>query len=221
MNIKIIVGIACCCLLALFFYLSVLGENEKAIRVVKSFMTEIKDKNYSSIEQSYSKSSSRRFKSLNESMSFHFMLELALLQHFDLIDDQNYKVKVKRESFWFPLLSKNELHLGISLLSIDNTSIFPSFKKKKLLERFITATREDGVWKLKTININKSKLNNSFKEMQSTINLDKYVQIDQDGFVLNQTIVNNRKISAINRRIIIHSLETAIETLKKKMVNQN
>ncbi len=213
MKIKIIAAIACFSLIGIFFYLSVLGENDQAKEVAKSFFADIKNNKYSAAGKFYTKTSQERSLSPDDSTKFHFILELTLLKHFGLMDEQDYNLKVKRESFWFPLIGDNEILLGIELLKKDKSSSF-FHENKKFLHEFITVAREDGTWRIKSLNLEKSDLLSSFDKIQSEIDLNKYIEIHQGGFIIKKTNVNTAKMNRLEKMVIIHSLETALEKLQ-------
>jgi len=213
-SLKPILAVASIFCLIVFCYLSVLGENDKAKGVTKSFMNNIKNHNYSILNKSYSKAAEERFGSLKESMKFHFILELALLQHFGLTNESDYSIDITRENLWFPILNNTDLKLSVRLSPNNSETFLPNFNKANPLQNLFTATREDGHWKIQAVNVKESILNNTFNETQSKIQVDKYVEISANGFVLKQTEIDLDKIDALEKKVIIHNLRTAIETLE-------
>lgn len=211
-KIRIIAILLLFCLFGIFFFLSVLGENDKAKVVVENFFEQTRDKNYLDAEKFYSKTSTQRFGSFDDSMKFHFILELALLRHFELIGEQEYKVKVERENFWLPIFGSDEISLGVELFPKSKVPFF-SLEGKGILHNFITVIRENGAWKIKSINTGSSVIKSSLENIREEIDLNKYVELYDKGFLLKRINVNTNKLGELEKKIIIHSLETAIEKL--------
>ncbi len=220
-SLKVVLVSACFCLLAFLFFMSVLGENDNTKKVVDVFITHVKNKEYRRAEKSYSTEEKDKFKSLKESMEFHFLLEFSLLKYFGLTDSEDYKVEVKRNNFWLPFVSDNVLQLNFRLVSKDSKQILPNLNKKEYLKNFVTVTRENNNWKIKKFNIENTGLKDIFSQMSLDIQVDKYVQITENGFVINQAEIITDNISSLERKVIIHNLVTALETLRKSKVTDD
>lgn len=218
-SIKSFISAVGACVFLLLVYVSVLGVNDSVKGVAKTFLSNIADKEYSRAVKLYSDESKNKFKTLDDSMTFHFRLELALLEYFGLMDDDGYKIDIKRENMWIPFFKSDELNVSVTLSSKEDSSFMPGFlqkEQKKPLKNFITFIREDERWKIKQVNIQGSEIEKAFDEMKSKVEMNKYVKITPDGFVLNRAEIELAKISPIEQRVIVHNLQTALETITSK-----
>jgi len=216
-SIKAIVSIIGVFAIALLVFLSVLGVNNSVYNNMRSYFSIISSNNYAKALEFYSQNSLISGKEFNDSMKFHFTLELALLEYFDLLNSQSYKVEIDRENMWYPLFTPNELKVSVSFQKQDNSSYLASFfssKKHKKLNSFLTVVREDGKWKIKTVNITGSDLEDIYNKIQNSFEADKYVKITQKGFTLNKSEINLQQITPIEKRVLIHNLKTALETIE-------
>ncbi|WP_136805732.1 hypothetical protein [Desulfosediminicola flagellatus] len=202
-------------MLILLLYVSVLGENDKSKSVVDNLITNIKENNYALAERTYATDSSRKFTTLDESMKFHFILELSLLQHFGLTDSNDYQVKITRDNMWLPFLGSDRIDLSVALVSNDANFPLPTFKSPEPLAAFVSVKRENGMWKIADLNIENSEIKDVFNTIQSTLLIDKYIQLSNNKIVINQAQIDTDTITPLERKLIIHSLETALETLRK------
>jgi hypothetical protein len=217
----IIIASALICIILFLFYVSVLGVNNNAPDDVKDFIQNISSSNYSAALQSYSEQAKKNHKSLNETMKFHFILELAMLEYFDLMDNPNYSIEIERENTWIPFLTSNELKVSVKFVPKEKTTLglsFPNFFKKnkqKSLKKFITVVRENDKWKINKINIEGSEIESIFKRLQSIVIADKYLSITPKGFVLKEADIDPTKVSSLEKKILVHNLQTAIEIIEK------
>jgi len=218
LRIKILIAGACFCLVLIVLYLSALGINNRVHNNVRNFIQNISAKNYSEVLHLYSDEAITAHDSLDESMKFHFILELAMLEYFGLMESPDYSIHVKRENMWIPFTDSEELTVSVNLVPKEEAPLLPTFDKKdeqKPLDEFITLVREGGMWKIKKINIEGSAIESIFRKLQSDIVLDKYVRITPKGFILREAKFDLEKISPLEKKIIVHNLQTALETIGK------
>lgn len=200
------------------FYISVLGENNRAILKAQQFFEDIKGNNYSKIQLSYQDKFNKDQENLDELMKYHFALELSMLDYFNLLDIEDYIIKIDRENLWIPYLKTNDLRLSVSFLENKESSSFSDlFKKSKLmpLKNILVYSRDSGDWKLKEIDIESSPIQNTFTKLLKSIDLDKYISTSEAGFDINRTQINTGQLSLFEKRVLILNLEKALEILKK------
>lgn len=200
------------------FYISVLGENNRAILKAQQFFEDIKGNNYSKIQLSYQDKFNKDQENLDELMKYHFALELSMLDYFNLLDIEDYIIKIDRENLWIPYLKTNDLRLSVSFLENKESSSFSDlFKKSKLmpLKNILVYSRDSGDWKLKEIEIESSPIQNTFTKLLKSIDLDKYISTSETGFDINRTQINTSQLSLFEKRVLILNLEKALEILKK------
>lgn len=213
----LIAGVSVCFILFLVF-VSVLGVNNNVNGDVKNFIQNMSSKNYAAVSQSYSDKEQQKQKSLDETIKFHFALELAMLEYFGLMENSNYSIKVERENLWIPLLTPNELKVSVNLTPQKKSTLAQSLfstAEQKPLKEFILLVRENEKWKISKINIEGSGLEDAFQRILPNIKVGKYVNITPKGFVLKQTEFEIEKISPLERKLLVHDLQTALEMLHK------
>lgn len=199
------------------FYISVLGENNKANLAAQMFVDNIKNNNYSSLPNAYQAEHIEKFNDFEKLIKYHFSLELSLLKHFSLLEKDDYEVKIERENLWIPFFKTNDINLNISLREKKEVlSISNFFKKEKFepLNNFFVFTRTNGDWKIKTINIDSSQINNDFAQFNKDLDLNEYIEISQDGFHIKDHTVNVAALPLTEKRILRLSLKKALEILK-------
>jgi|SRR5208282_1013503 hypothetical protein len=218
---KIIIASACICLILILFYVSALGVNNNVPDNTKDFIQNILSSNYSAVMQSYSEQAKINYKSLNETMKFHFILELAMLEYFDLMENPDYSIEIERENTWIPYLTSNEVKVSVKFVPKEKTTFGLSFlnffkkNKQKSLKKFITVVREDEKWKINKINIEGSEIESIFKRLQSNIIADKYLSITPKGFVLKEADIDLTKVSSLEKKVLVHNLQTVIGIIEK------
>jgi len=217
----IIIASACICLILILFYVSVLGVNNNVPDDTKDFIQNIMSNNNSAAMQSYSEQAKKNHKSLNETMKFHFILELAMLEYFDLMKNPDYSIEIERENTWIPFLTSKELKVSVKFVPKEKMTLGLSFlnffkkNKQKSLKKFITVVREDEKWKIDKINIEGSEIESIFKRLQSNIIADKYLSITPKGFVLKEADIDLTKVNSLEKKVLVHNLQTAIEIIEK------
>ena len=99
--------------------------------------------------------------------------------------------------------------MGLSFLN------FFKKNKQKSLKKFITVVRENDKWKINKINIEGSEIESIFKRLQSIVIADKYLSITPKGFVLKEADIDLTKVSSLEKKVLVHNLQTAIEIIEK------
>ena len=217
----IIIASVCICIILIIVYISLLGVNNRVHDDAKDFIQNISSSKYSAALQSYSEQAKKNHKSFNETMKFHFILELAMLEYFDLMENPNYSIEIERENMWIPFLTSNELKVSVKLVPREKTTGFLSFlsfsqkNKQKSLKEFITVVREGEKWKIDKINIEGSDIKSIFKRIQSNVVVDKYLSITPKGFVIKATEFDLENASSLEKKVLVHDLQTAIEIIGK------
>lgn len=223
LSTKIFMVIAFFSFILFLVFVSVLGINNNAQSDVKQFIQNMSSKNYTAALQFYTEKEKARQKSFYETMKFHFTLELAMLEYFDLMENPKYSIKIERENMWIPLLTPNELKVSVTLTPQKDTNMLSglfSKAKQKPLKKFITLVRENEKWKISHIHIEDSELESIFKRIQPNVSVGKYVSLTPKGFVLKETNLDLEKISPLERKILVRDLQTAMELLDKSDVKQ-
>jgi hypothetical protein len=199
-------------------YTSLLGENNKAVSQANYFLTDIKNKQYTKAIEYYTVETRKElFKSNEDAINFHFLFELALLNHFNLLKSENYSFKLYRKNLWIPFTTNETININVIYSDIDNNhkTIFPSSKANQVKD-LITMQRVNGLWKISKINIDHESISGIFSKLQSVTELDKYATVIKDGFLIKGISVKTDEISELKKRIMKFNFQKIIELLDGK-----
>jgi len=219
---KIIIATAFICFILFLVFVSVLGINNRAKSDVQRFFQQISSRNYEGVRQFYSERQQTRQTSFQETMKFHFALELALLEYFGLMDVPRYSLKIKRDNMWLPVLRPNELSISINMTPQKDTNLITDYMSKpgdEALKGFITMTRENQKWKISSINIEGSKLENIFNKILPRLSAGKYVNATLEEIELRPAQLKVQHLDPLERKILTRDLRAALEILEKEKEN--
>lgn len=218
-SVVTIISLIALIVFCILFYVSVIGENNKANLAAKMLIEDIKNGNYSRLSKTYKSDINQNFSNLDDLIKYHFVLELTLLNHFKLQGKDDYDIKIERDNMWIPFTNNDDLGLSITLKDkIETTNIKGFFEKNEIepLRNILVFTRVAGNWKLKDIEINSSPIYTDFTNFNENVELNKYVATSSDGFHLKDTAINTKKISLIEKRILRLNLKKALEILNQQ-----
>lgn len=199
-------------------YTSLLGENNKAVSTANYFLTDIKNKKYTKAIEYYTVETRKElFKSNKDAINFHFLIELALLNHFNLLKSENYSIKVYRNNLWIPFTTNETININVIYSDIDDNhkTIFRSNKANQVKD-LITMQRVNGLWKISKINTGHESISGIFSKLKSETELDKYATITKDGFVIKGISVKTDEMSDLEKRIMKFNFQKIIELLDSK-----
>lgn len=199
-------------------YASLLGENNEAVSTASNFLTDIKNKKYTHAIEYYTVETRKElFKSNEDAINFHFLIELALLNHFNLLKSKNYSFKMYRNNLWIPFTKNETIHLHVIYYSTDNNqkTIFQSNKADQV-KNIITMQRVNGSWRISKINLDHESISGIFSKLQSESVLDKYATVTKDGFLIKGISVNTDEMSDLEKRIMKFNFQKIIELLDSK-----
>ena len=191
-------------------YISLLGENQQINRVVTSYFDRLKEGEYLDACESFSSDFQNGQPSGDEQrMNFNFLLESALLTQYNLIDQPEYKVKLKRSNFWIPYISDDVVHVSVLLRKKDKRWFSFSDSNdqgRNFIENLIAVKREKRTWKIKEFDIAGSSLAGVYNDLRQNLNLNKYVQTTTIGFRFNSAEVDFKNLSPTDKRLLSFSL---------------
>lgn len=199
-------------------YASLLGENNEAVSTASNFLTDIKNKKYTQAIEYYAVDTRKElFKSNEDAINFHFLIELALLNHFNLLKSENYSFKMYRNNLWIPFTKNKTINLHVIYYSTDNNqkTIFQSNKADQV-NNIITMQRVNGSWGISKINVDHESISGIFSKLQSESELDKYATVTKDGFLIKGISVNTDEMSDLEKRIMKFNFQKIIELLDSK-----
>ncbi len=199
-------------------YASLLGENNKAVSIASNFLTDIKNKKYTQAIEYYTVETRKElFKSNEDAINFHFLIELALLNHFNLLTSENYSFKMYRNNLWIPFTTNETININVIYSGTDNNHkpIFHSNKADQV-KNIITMQRVNGSWGISKINVDHESISGIFSQLQSESELDKYATVTKDGFLIKGISVNTDEMSDLEKRIMKFNFQKIIELLDSK-----
>lgn len=195
----------------LILYVSILGENHKIDYLVTHFFDQIKTKNYDAVCSILNTESiGERPGEPSTCMDTGFLLETAFLKRYDLLGHPDYTVMVRREPFfWIPFVSGDSISVSVAF----------SVKKKNLIEKifrsadhweyisdFITVSRSKGSWEITSINLKESSLYPLFTTLSLEVDLNRFAQPTEQGFILKENTISPETLSDMDRRLLDFSL---------------
>jgi hypothetical protein len=191
-------------------YISILGENQQINRIIATYFDKLKDGMYLEACESFSSHfQDGKLSSDEQRMNLNFLLELSLLTHYNLIESSNYKVELKRSSFWIPYVSHDEVRVSVLLKKKDTRRLFfapSSDQGGNLIANLIVMKREKRTWKIKEFAIADSALASVYNDLLQNLDLNKYVQKTPDGFRFNSADINFKTLTPVDKRLLNFSL---------------
>lgn len=191
-------------------YISVLGENQQINRIIVAYFDKLKDGMYLEAGEGFSPSFQDGQLSGNEQrMNLNFLLELSLLTRYNLIDQHDYKVELKRSHVWIPYMSNDVVRVSVSLKRKEARQIFFARSDDQggdLIHNLIVMKREKRTWKIKEFAIADSSLAGTYNDLRRNLDLNKYVQMTSDGFRFNSAEINFKTLSPTDKRLLNFSL---------------
>jgi hypothetical protein len=191
-------------------YISVLGENQQINRIIGAYFDKLKEGMYLEACESFSSNfQGGQLSNDEQRMNHNFLLELSLLTHYNLIDQHDYEVELKRSHFWIPYMSDDVVRVGVLLKKKEARRIFfaPSNEHgRDLINNLIVMVREKRTWKIKEFDVAGSSLAGEYNDLRQTLDLNKYVQMTSDGFRFNSAEINFKTLSPANKRLLNFSL---------------
>jgi hypothetical protein len=196
-------------------YASLLGENDRAVSTASNFLTDIKDKKYTQAIEYYTVETRKElFKSNEDAINFHFLIELALLNHFNLLKSEDYSFKMYRNNLWIPFTTNKTININVICFGTDNNqkTIF-QINKADQVKNIITMQRVNGSWGISKINVDHESISGVFSKLKSESVLDKYATVTKDGFLIKELSVNTDELSDLEKRIMKFNFQKIIELL--------
>jgi hypothetical protein len=209
-NLSLVFIIFAIFVVCILVYISILGENEKINRIIVTYFDKLKDGMYLEACESFSSNFQEGQLSSNEQrFNFNFLLELSLLMHYNLIDQHDYKVELKRNHFWIPYISNDLVRVSVLLRRKENKRIFgalPSDQSRNPIDNLIVVVREKGTWQIKQFTIADSSIADTYTKLRQNVELNKYVNMTSDGFRFQNAEINFKTLTPIDKRLLNFSL---------------
>ncbi len=210
LKLTIILVIFAIFVIGVLTYVSILGENHKIDGVIVAYFNQLKDGKYlEACEIFSSRFQGEQPATAEHCLNFNFLLELALLKHYDLIDQNDYTVELKRSNFWIPFISDDSVRVSILLTKKRNKGIFdkqPRDPSRELTHNLIVMERHKRSWEIRQFTIADSSLADVYNDLEQHIDLNTYVKRTPDGFRLRNVEINFKTLTPIDKRLLRFSL---------------
>ena len=210
LNLPIVFIVLGIVVVGILTYVSILGENHKINRVINDYFDKLKKGMYLEACESYSSHVPQGTVGRDEeNLNFNFLLELSLLQYYNLLEHNNYEVELKRNRFWIPFYSDDSVQVSVLLRRQKDKSFADTFSRsrdKNFIDDLIVVVREKGSWKIKQFNVAETAIADLYKDVRQDININKYTEKTTNGFRLKDSDINFKTLTPINKRLLRFSL---------------
>jgi outer membrane murein-binding lipoprotein Lpp len=142
-------------------------------------------------------------------LNFNFLLELSLLQYYNLVDHYNYKVEIKRNHFWTPFVSDDSVRVSIVLREKEDKGIADTLSPGRtgnFIDDLIVVVREKGTWKIREFNVADTAIAGIYNDVRQNIDINKYTTKTTNGFRLQDADINFKTLTPIDKRLLRFSL---------------
>ncbi|MCE2595090.1 hypothetical protein K6Y31_09695 [Motilimonas cestriensis] len=194
-------------ILSLLLSASILGENARSEQVTKDYFNAIASMKYNQVEHYLSQNNM----DMDQGFEHFFALETALQKHFNLAMNQAYLIEAKQESYWFPYFAANEVTVGVKLSSISQDD---GETNSHYLSGLVQLVRESGRWRIKQLNL-PTQVKADYLQTREMLASQQIVEIKPNQLILNQTELTLDTLDAIEQKLWLFQLNSALETVAK------
>lgn len=204
--IRFVLGGLALAFLALIVFVSVLGENHRVDFLVEGFFKDLGEGNYSRIcpfvrtDASDDSACADRL----------FLLETALLSHFNLLDQKDYSLVIFRDRFWVPFASPDHVDVDVALTEKKSNMFerwMARFEVKERVDGFMTLERHNGQWKIASVRFNTPPLAQIMDDYANRLDLNRYIVKTANGYAFQPGEIDFSKLSPADRRLFEYSLK--------------
>lgn len=200
-------------------YASLWGENNNADAAIKRFFEDIQAQNYFSTENnSQIIENLEVFDTGGNYAENCFLLELALLEKYNLINVSEYQVTIDKNSFWVPLIREPDIKVDITLRKKENGilhSITNNSDNSEPIKNLFTVTRNDGRWKISSINLKGSPLIGHFKRLKTGLAVDRFVTRVNTKITVQPIEIETKNLSTIEKRKLSYIFQKINQEIKQ------
>lgn len=211
-NLKLAVALIvfAICVVGILTYVSVLGENQQINRIITTYFDKLKDEMYLEACENFASDFQEGQLSTDEQrLNFNFLLEWSLLKYYNLTDQDDYTVELKRNNLWIPFISDNSVHVSIVLKPKGDKKILDALSSdhsEQLVDNLIVVVREKGRWKIRRFAIADSAIAGIYDDLRRNVNLNKYVIMTADGLRFQNAEINLKALTPSDKRLLKFSL---------------
>jgi hypothetical protein len=191
---------------ALIVFVSVLGENHRVDFLVEGFFKDLKDGNYSGLCPLIHTADNRP----GTCMDRLFVLELAMLSRFGLLESSDYSLVITRDHFWIPFLTSGRVTVGVALTEKKKNMFeewMSRFEARDRIEDFMTVERIDGKWEITGVRLEAPALASTMAEMERSVDLNRYIVKTEKGYAFKPREIDFKDFNPVEKRLFEFSLK--------------
>ncbi len=199
--IRIVIGGLALAFFALIVFVSVLGENHRVDFLVEGFFKDLNEGNYSRLCQVVR---------TDDCADRLFLMETALLSHFDLLDRKDYSLLIFRDHFWTPFVNSDRMDVAVALTEKKSNMFERWMARAEVKDRingFMTLERRSGQWHITSVRIDTPPLDRIMDEYASRLDLNRYIVKTENGYTFQPGEIDLRTLSPADRRLFEYSLK--------------
>jgi hypothetical protein len=215
--LAVCVPIVVLALVAAVVYVSLLGENNKIDELTRAFFQEIGGGTYGEATKNVRVKAPGPAEETSDSL---FLLELSLLKHYNLLNNEAFEVVTRRDHLWIPYVDDSPVQVSVSLKKKpDGNSLkealsrigrsWSSDKDADSIGRLLTVRRKKGNWVIESVNISGSVIEKTYGDMRERLRLHQHVTKAPHGFIIHEFPVRLDGLDPVERLVLLHVLQKA------------
>ncbi len=193
-------------------YVSLLGENNKIDELAQAFFQEIRGGTYGEITSGVRVKVPGPAEAPSDSL---FLIELALLKHYDLLNNDAYEVITRKSHLWVPFMEDSPVDVAVLLRKKSDGRSFKNAlagigrllspgRDADFIGHLLTVRRRNGNWVVESVNISGGVLEKTYDNMRERLQMHQYVTKTRHGFVVHEFPVNLESLDPVERHLLLH-----------------
>ncbi|MBT8338756.1 MAG: hypothetical protein HKP58_17575 [Desulfatitalea sp.] len=207
--LHVIILIAAILFFVFIVFVSILGENHSIDNVVNSFFRDIKNRDFIEAAR-YLTQDQKEILDNNDFSEMSFLLEMSLLEKYDLMEKGDYRIHLKRNQFWLPFLNKDRIGVSVLLKEVERHGGGNKFffnEHINYIEDLIVVKRESGGWRITDINIDNSEIKDAYRNLKLLLNNNRYIKMKSDRIIeLHNKIIDLGGMQSCEKRVLKYIL---------------
>ena len=222
--IKLTIAFVALLLVIILTYASIWGENNKSDAAIKSFFDHVQTQNYFSLDDNLQIIESLEvFDTGGDYSENCFLLELVLLEKFNLTNASSYKVKTEKNGFWIPFIGEPNIKVDITLNSTENgilSTVINNSKNNEPIKNLFTLSRINGSWRISSINLKKSSLIADFNRIKTSLSIDNVVKRVGSKINVLPMEIETKNLSTIEKRKLNYIFQKINYEIKEANIHE-
>ncbi|WP_444996081.1 hypothetical protein [Aliikangiella sp. IMCC44359] len=192
--------------ISIITFISILGENHRIEGIVTNYFNQLKNGNYL-VNCKHHNNHAATTNDVEQCMDQNFLIELSLLKHYQLLDNNDYIVYIKPDLFWIPYITQSKINVDIQLFNKtqEDSILFSSKKLDNPVKKAFEIERVNGVWKISGVQFNDKKWHQTYNELKENITLNQYIERRGEQLALKEILIQKNS-SAIDKKLLRFSL---------------